>query len=192
MKTKKRTAADRFIPEFTDKIEQPDFVVYMNSDKKNAIAYIGKSYKKSFYYRFKTVDEMEKYCLDWALETAKRFDKKRELQEKTRNINAADHFSIGEIIYNSWGWEQTNIDFFQITEVTAKKIRVKQIAQKTEETGFMCGNTSPIKDEFLKDGKSYLLSLKFWPNSLEIVAPVSYYSFHKLEEREKLSCSWYA
>ncbi len=107
-------------------------------------------------------------------------------RRKTENHN----YKVGDIIYNSWGYEQTNIDFYQVVKTTKKTITIQRIAQKTNETGFMSGNTEPIRDKFISDEKlvkrPYLIGSDQW-----------YINFShgvgcKLNENEILSCSWYA
>lgn len=186
----KKTIEDRFIPEYTDKIEQADFVVYMNKEKKNAIAYTGRKVKRDFFYKFETVEKMEDYCLKWALKTAKYFDKINEEKERTKNIVASDHFKIGDIVFNSWGWEQTNIDYYQVVEITGKKIKVMELMEEREETGFMSGHSVPKKDNFVKDGKHYLLSLKFYGDQVYIVNPESFYYFRKWDGSPKYWSSY--
>ena len=39
----------------------------------------------------------------------------------------------GDIFYNMWGWEQTNVDFYQVVSTTAKTITIRRImASNTE------------------------------------------------------------
>jgi len=57
---------------------------------------------------------------------------------------------VGDIFYNSWGYDQTNIDWYQVVQVspTGKTVKVRPIAGKMKETGFMSGETVPIKGKF--------------------------------------------
>jgi hypothetical protein len=59
----------------------------------------------------------------------------------------------GDIFYVSWGWEQTNVDYFQVVKATAKTATVREIGKATEETGFMSGYATPKPGEFLSDAK---------------------------------------
>ena len=38
---------------------------------------------------------------------------------------------IGTILVNRWGYEQTNVDFFQVIKVTEKTVVIRQIAKET-------------------------------------------------------------
>jgi len=81
---------------------------------------------------------------------------------------------VGDIFVNSWGYDQTNIDFYQVVAITSsgKSVKVRPIGQKTKETGFMSGETVPLKGKFtgpaqtkrvgLSNGEPYLPSKYGW------------------------------
>lgn len=103
---------------------------------------------------------------------------------------AVHDFKIGDIVYNSWGYEQTNIDFYQVVKTTKSTITIRRIGQQTTETGFMSGDTTPIKDKFISNDlyvkKPYMLPSGEWWINFE------YGAGRKVEENESLRCSWYA
>lgn len=48
---------------------------------------------------------------------------------------------VGDILYSSWGYDQTNIDFYKVIEITksGKSAKIQSIGQKvTRNAGFMC------------------------------------------------------
>ena len=45
---------------------------------------------------------------------------------------------VGDILYSSWGWEQTNIDFYQVIAIRGSAVDLRQLDQRTTEDGFMC------------------------------------------------------
>ena len=64
------------------------------------------------------------------------------------NPYVENDFEIGDILYTSWGYDQTNVEFFQVVGKTAKTIKVREIGADVRETGFMCGYSMPVKDDF--------------------------------------------
>ena len=42
-------------------------------------------------------------------------------------------YKVGDILYISWGYEQTNLDFFKVVAVTEKSIRIVEISMKVKE-----------------------------------------------------------
>jgi hypothetical protein len=139
--------------------------VYYNVEHFTAIFYAGKSSKSWWYNKFMTLEDMLKRIystIDKIIEREQeKIDKANRQREAMKKFEAKDFFKVGDIVRNSWGWEQTNIDYFQVTEVLGKKIRVSEIrAEIVEAVGSMSANVKALRDCFVNDGDSYLLSLK--------------------------------
>lgn len=51
----------------------------------------------------------------------------------------------GMIVYTSWGYDQTNIDYYKVLKIEGKKyFRMRKLQEKVTETGFMSGHCVPI------------------------------------------------
>ena len=37
------------------------------------------------------------------------------------------NYSIGDILYSSWGYDQTNIDFYEVVGITAKSVKIRRL-----------------------------------------------------------------
>lgn len=59
----------------------------------------------------------------------------------------------GDIFYNSWGYEQTNIDFYQVISTTAKTITLRRIKGNSNDYNahHMSGSKMAVKDSFCSD-----------------------------------------
>lgn len=185
--------------------DQYGIEIYYSTNDLKAIFYAGKSSKSWWFYRFASLDEMIKRIyesVDRHIEREnEKLQKKEELKKAMQVFKAADYFNIGDIVVNTWGYEQTNVDFYQVTEVLNKKIRVRKIgAEIVNATGPMSANVMPVKDSFCDNSESSrnvsLLSLKAEINvsgvvSCRICDPQSYYYFHKWDGKPQY-CSWYA
>lgn len=62
------------------------------------------------------------------------------------SVKAVDHFKKGDIVYNSWGVGQTNIEFYEVVKVNKATVTLQGIASavKTEMPSDMCGYTTPV------------------------------------------------
>jgi len=61
-------------------------------------------------------------------------------------------YKVGDILYGSWGYDQTNVDFFQILEVGNRSLKIRKIASRSLETTSWCSEyVEPVKDSFIKD-----------------------------------------
>lgn len=56
----------------------------------------------------------------------------------------------GDVLVASWGYEQTNIDYYLVTKRTAKSVKLQPIGKKNVAlTGHMTGTCEPDPDSFL-------------------------------------------
>lgn len=69
---------------------------------------------------------------------------------KNARKNFVNPFTKGQILYDSWGYEQTNVNFYEVVELKGKTITVREIAQdRNHNHSFMSGTTMPVKGEFI-------------------------------------------
>lgn len=62
--------------------------------------------------------------------------------------HVADKIEEGAILYSSWGYDQTNIDYYMVTRTTAKSCWIVPMMQvETPSEGFspMSGHTVPLE-----------------------------------------------
>ena len=59
-------------------------------------------------------------------------------------------YQVGDIFYSSWGYEQTNVTFWQIVKLTEKTAWFRPIKKHSVKAyTSMSGETMPIPDEFI-------------------------------------------
>lgn len=68
---------------------------------------------------------------------------------------------VGDILYYSWGYDQTNIDWYQVTGKTESRIKIRPIASTYVEDSFMSGLEKPVKDKFTGP-EELIVPNKFW------------------------------
>jgi hypothetical protein len=85
-----------------------------------------------------------------------------------KQFDATQHWTVGDVVYNSWGYEQTNIDFYQVTRVSEKCVWIREIAQNSSDNGGPNGGTCfPRRNEFI--GEEIRKAAKSrWPDSLSM------------------------
>lgn len=58
---------------------------------------------------------------------------------------------VGDVFYDSWGYNQTNIDFYQVVALKgATTVELKPLNKKSRNIGFCSEMVKPIKDSFIK------------------------------------------
>jgi len=57
-------------------------------------------------------------------------------------------YKIGDFLYSSWGYEQTNREFYQIIEIGNNSLKIREVYQERTRDSHDSGTCSPIKDNF--------------------------------------------
>lgn len=105
--------------------------------------------------------------------------------------------AVGQVWYSSWGYDQTNIDFYEVVKVTGSFVTLAPIAaESSPEQGFMTATKWPAKDA---DGK-YIpraydpkpIKRKFRETSSGFYASLNSYSGAQPWDGEPMRYSWYA
>tara|TARA_R100000808_G_scaffold19434_1_gene42155 strand:- start:1772 stop:2353 length:582 start_codon:yes stop_codon:yes gene_type:complete len=94
-----------------------------------------------------------------SIETYKKRADQRE-QYKLERAAARKAFkpdlNIGDIYYASWGYDQTNVNFYQVVEIKGSAtVVLRELSQNTVKDSYyshgMACSVVPVKDEFLND-----------------------------------------
>jgi len=56
---------------------------------------------------------------------------------------------VGDVLNTCWGYDQTNVDFYEVVAVSGVMVTLREIAATVTETGFMCGETLPEPGQFV-------------------------------------------
>jgi hypothetical protein len=129
--------------------------VYGYTDKNNrilAVAYTGKQIKSAWHYSFayKDIEVAKQKRADKINEYFAGLNAWRDTKASYKAERNKPHdFKVGEIVYNSWGYDQTNIDYYEIVKVSSNYVWLRRIQGNTTETGFMCGDTTPTPGAFV-------------------------------------------
>ena len=70
-------------------------------------------------------------------------------------IAVGHDFEVGEILAGRWGYEQTNIDYYQIVRVTPSTVMVQQLNKRSTATGDMTSKSQPIPGAFADGSKPF-------------------------------------
>lgn len=63
------------------------------------------------------------------------------------NDYETEEIQLGDIMVSSWGYEQTNVDFFKIIKMTSKTIWIQPVKSKfVYESGFMSNTVIPTDE----------------------------------------------
>lgn len=156
------------------------------------------TYKLIEGYYFKTEERRVEWITKVIANIKLRTNEKKQRKEVKQSVreNFVNPYVVGDIYYDSWGYDQTNVDFYQIIEVKNKSVVLQEIGCKTVKgsEGMMCCNVEPdptnkIKEPFLKP----VLTRVSYDNSVHHYIHSRHGSISKYEKADKgVYCSWYA
>lgn len=166
----------------------------IEKNKPIALAFTGTKGKPEFSYSFKSEEDREKYIEKFINEQRKNIEYKQERKEKKKAPKVFElPFKPGDIIYNSWGYEQTNIDFYQVIRCTKSSVFIQPI--KAEFADRATGNEMsaylrPLKDNFLENSFEIRKKIQWYDGNAYINFEFGGCSEYK--DGDEIYCSWYA
>lgn len=146
------------------------------------IAYAGKRMKRDAYYTMR--DRAQ--ALQWAgeymgkLQAAAQRQAERRM-EKAAKRAAGHKLKPGDVLRCSWGYDQTNIDYYEVTRlIGARMVEIRAIGAESVESGSMTGECVPRHGHYIGEPMRKAVS-DYDGQSVRIA---SYASAHKIEPRE--------
>lgn len=120
------------------------------------MAFVGKSNKPAIYCAYFTIEQRDK-ALN-ALVEAQRSRKDRMAKRKLER-SLPHTLCVGDILVASWGYEQTNINFYQVTKlVGVRMVEIREIASQSVHNHMTYDDVVAVPDAFLQ--KSHLNGYK--------------------------------
>jgi hypothetical protein len=130
-----------------------DLVIYKWEDngKLFGIAFKGRANKPLWYHRFRNTRELEELAMK-TIESRKNVLEEKEKRREERK-NYRHDYKEGDILYSSWGYDQTNIDFYQVVGVKEKSVVLQKVGQNVvkQETG--SDYVVPVENKFIESKK---------------------------------------
>jgi hypothetical protein len=120
-----------------------------------AIGFRGKAVKPTFHYRFKGEAERVGYVEKQFVAAVELLALRAQRKAAVAPVEASLHYSIGDIVYNSWGYDQTNVEFYQVVGVKGCSIELREIAQNAKSIGWASAKVTPRIGEFLEKSQSF-------------------------------------
>jgi len=117
------------------------------NDHPAAMVFGGKRAKPDWFLRFQDVAARENRIRMWEQGQKERA---AEQAKRRKARNSGHSLKVGDVLNSSWGYDQTNVDFYQIVEVPSKCFVIaRQIASKTVSDDGPSTRVAPVKDAFL-------------------------------------------
>jgi hypothetical protein len=115
----------------------------------------GKS-KRPQHYRFTSAQRRQEY-IDGAKASeivSERHRAKRVAERDQSQAAMAEQLQVGTLLCYSWGYDQTNVDYFQIVKRSGRSVWIRPIGSREvpgSDHGGMSNRVMPARDKFLDD-----------------------------------------
>lgn len=161
--------------------------VYEANGKPYALGFHGKANKPDFHYSYRTVESRAEAIaryIEGRKQTA-------QLKAETKTKRMQPHtLKIGDILDSSWGYDQTNVDYYQVTRIVGPHtVELREIcAESVQDSGYrhgMADRCLPVRDAFKSEPFTKRTS---YQNSVSI----SSYRHASLWDGKDNYRSWYA
>lgn len=134
----------------TVKAKNCNALAYINPEgvKPYAMTFRGNANTPSAYFSFKNTERRDAYIAEY-------FDKiaaveKIMVERKASRTEAPIGLVVGDVLRSSWGYDQTNVDYYEVTAILGKRfVEIREIGQQTNEDGFMQGDCVPTAGKYI-------------------------------------------
>ena len=136
-----------FFPEFKG-------VVYIRTSERDegrfvVLAFSGNRSNADVYHNFKSLEQANSYVSKWAEGKISSINQEAARKEKQKSLSKRlrEFVNIDDVFYTSWGYEQTNIDYYKVVgfsgESTLRLIRIGSHNTQRDGSMSMCGVKTP-------------------------------------------------
>lgn len=172
----------RMIPsdsqKMTSRLSSAVVYCYRRGGKAMAVGYVGKAEKPSFHYSFKSDESRSAHVREFFARAAVDVAAKAARSAEKKAALAKPHtLKPGDVLVSSWGYDQTNIDYFQVVRlIGARSIAIRKICAECVdvEGAYMQGKSVPVVGAFVEDSEEMIKRVDQF-NSVRIA---SYASAH--------------
>ena len=118
-------------------------------DELSAIAFHGKANKPDWHYRFGSIEKRDAKIADFL--KAHREHAARKSAARKEKSEWQHGLKVGDIFRCSWGYDQTNIDYYEVVALHGKAVDILEICCQSEETAWLQGNSAPAPGHYVMD-----------------------------------------
>ena len=134
-----------------DKLSDAEAVIYERGGRLCAMGFHGKATKADWRFSFRDTTSREAHVRKHFEDRRQWMKYRADQRQAEATRRAKGHgLQVGHILRTSWGYDQTNVEFFQIVELVGScSVKVCEVASNNiEDTGWASGRSIPAIDQF--------------------------------------------
>ena len=153
-----------------------------------AMGFVGRTVKPVFNYLFSSESKMIDFIRTWAQRNLLSAQNKAQRKEEQKALqNEIEKFvKVGDVFVSSWGYEQTNIDYYQVVGIKGKStLTLREIsAEVVESTHYDAGRKVPSKDNFIGEAFDKRANIYKIGNNVNVRVSLNSFSSASLKQPE--------
>lgn len=191
-----KPSREHFIPKGSIKItpKEVDAAVYLyeRDGKVYALAFSGRRNTPDFHNRFSSPAHRERVICEHIERLRQVAAYKAEQAAKRRGFRHS--YKVGDVLHYSWGYEQTQCEFYQVVATTPGTVTIREIAQRAVPGSMMshgmAENRLPVSGSFLEKSAPIVKRVQFSESGPGYIS-MDHGCCSLWDGRPKY-CSWYA
>lgn len=146
------------------------------------IAYAGKRTRHDAHYTMRDRAQALQWAGEYMDKQQARARRQAERRAEKAAKRAAGHkLQVGDVLRCSWGYDQTNIDYYEVTRLIGRRmVEIRELGEESVGDGYMTGDCVPRPGHYIGEPMRKVVS-DYDGQSVRIA---SYASAHKIEPRE--------
>jgi hypothetical protein len=157
-----------------------------------ALVFGGKRNRPDLHVRYSKPERREAHLREHVENARRVAEYKAEQQTKRKGFRHG--YKVGDVLHYSWGYDQTNCEFYQVIETTPGTVTIRELMQRAEPgsqiSHGMAENRLPVPGKFLDKSEPVTKRVQ-WSESGPGYVPMKHGSCSLWDGRPKY-CSWYA
>jgi hypothetical protein len=111
------------------------------------IGYSGKRNKPDWHHRFRKPEDCAAHISKWL--AGIRQSKALKADRMAKRKEAGRGLEVGNVLRHSWGYDQTNIDYYEVTAlIGSTMVEIREIGCESFDTAWMQGESAPLKGSY--------------------------------------------
>lgn len=109
-------------------------------------AFAGKAWRPTWHHSYSTALARDAAAESFAEQRRRHAVVRAQRQADRRRPHSLE---VGTVMVCSWGYEQTNVDYYEVIEVRGRNVELRELAKVVTHTGEMTGTCLPLAGEYV-------------------------------------------
>ncbi|MFL6285719.1 MAG: hypothetical protein ACJ74Q_21485 [Pyrinomonadaceae bacterium] len=187
---------ESFIPKgsikLTPKGVEAVVYIYESAGRPCALVFVGKQNKPALHTQYRSTERREQHVREYIESRRKVEEYKAERNAQRRGFQHS--YKVGDVLHYSWGYEQTNCEFYQVTATTPGTVTMREIAQDavpdSQQAHGMAENRVARRGVFLEKSEALTKRVRYSESGPGYVSMK--HGCCSLWDGRPKYCSWYA